>query len=104
MTDGVILPEISLSEIAQRIEGVKSILIISHTGPDGDTVGSAASLAYIADALGAEVKCVTPDPMADRLAFLMPERFRMEYTEGCEDKFDLVCSAHFPMFRQRSTL
>lgn len=83
---------VSLHEIGKALEAAERLLIISHTGPDGDTVGSSAALAYIAKAMGCEVKWVSPDPMAQRLSFLMPEEFLFEYTEGCEDDFDLICS------------
>ena len=104
MSESVSFPKISLSDIAKRLADAKDILIITHTGPDGDCVGTAAALAMIAEALGANPKCITPDPMADRLSFLMPERFRAEYAEGLEDSFDTVCSVDVASSAQLGTL
>lgn len=104
MSDCSTFHTLSLCEIAEKLENAKNLLIIAHTGPDGDCVGSAAALAYIAEALGANPKCVTPDIMADRLSFLMPERFRTEYAVGFEDGFDTVCSVDVASTSQLGSL
>ena len=81
---------VTLGCIADRLEASARIMILCHTGPDGDAVGSSTALALMCEAMGKEVKCVAPDKIADRLAFIMPERFRKDYTESLEDDFDTV--------------
>lgn len=84
--------KLTLSDVARRLLDAKSLLIFCHTGPDGDALGSSTALALIAEALGIKVKCVCPDKIADRLAFIMPERFLVEYECGMEDTFDVLFS------------
>ena len=84
--------KLTLRGVAQRLCDIKSLLVVCHTGPDGDAVGSSAALALMAEAMGISVKCVCPDKIAERLAFIMPERFLTEYTHGMEDAFDALFS------------
>lgn len=84
--------KLTLRGVAQRLCEIKSLLVVCHTGPDGDAVGSSAALALIAEAMGIYVKCVCPDKIAERLAFIMPERFLTEYERGMEDAFDALFS------------
>lgn len=83
---------VTLETVADRLCSLESLLILCHTGPDGDAVGSSTALALMAEAMGIEVKCVSPDKITDRLSFIMPERFHAEYEEGMEDSFDGVFS------------
>jgi phosphoesterase RecJ-like protein len=45
-------------------------LLVSHEKPDGDTLGSAAALAVVAEALGKRWRWVGKDPIPSSLAFL----------------------------------
>lgn len=83
---------VSLREAINRLREAKRLLILCHTNPDGDAIGSSAALALIAEALGISACCVCPDKIADRLRFIMPERFSAEYEDGMEDSFDTVLS------------
>ena len=91
MTSEAHFPHVSLAEVARRLKGARRVLIISHTNPDGDTLGSAAALAGVARALGCEVVSTTPDKPAARLEFLLDESYR-EYVAGLEEGFDLICA------------
>lgn len=81
---------VTLGCIADRLEMSRRVMILCHTGPDGDAVGSSTALALMCEAMGKEVICVAPDKLAERLEFIMPERFRAEYTDALEDSFDTV--------------
>ncbi len=45
-------------------------LVLSHTRPDGDTVGAAVALCHLLTALGRRPAYLLPDPLPRRLAFL----------------------------------
>ncbi len=61
---------ISLSELGAKIKGEKNVALITHTRPDGDTLGSALALklALINLGIGAEVFC--EDTVPSRFLFL----------------------------------
>jgi len=82
--------KLTLREVADKLSSLESLMIVCHTGPDGDAVGSSTALALMAEALGVKVKCVFPDKIAERLSFIMPERFFSVYETGMEDSFDAV--------------
>ena len=81
---------VTLASIADRLERAQRIMVLCHTGPDGDAVGSSTAFALMCEAMGKEVKCVAPDKLAERLSFIIPERLRAEYTDSLEDSFDTV--------------
>lgn len=62
------------SELRAAIEAFRSadsILITSHTNPDGDAIGTMLALRHFLDALGVKtVKCVCHDPVPARYKFL----------------------------------
>ncbi len=63
--------ELSLSECADLLISVEHPLVVMHMRPDGDTVGSGAALCEIFRALGKEPRYTCPDPIPERLAFLV---------------------------------
>lgn len=61
---------LTLDEVCDRLYAARNPLILMHTRPDGDTVGSAAALMHILTALGNSPRCLAPDPIPRRLSFL----------------------------------
>ena len=61
---------LSLDAVCDRILAAERPLILSHTRPDGDTVGSAAALSHLFAALGKRAAWDCADPCPRRLAFL----------------------------------
>jgi phosphoesterase RecJ-like protein len=49
------------------------LVVIGHSRPDGDCIGSQVGLARILRASGREVVCANPDPVPRRLAYLVKE-------------------------------
>ena len=49
------------------------IVVIGHSRPDGDCIGSQVGLARILRASGREVICANPDPVPRRLSYLVKE-------------------------------
>ena len=103
MRTDTLYPEISLEEIVDKLKSANRVLIISHTNPDGDTLGSAAALAGVAEALGCEAKCIFPDKPAARLEFLLREE-HTEFKRGKEELFDLICSVDVASYEQLGCL
>ena len=62
--------DLSFSELVERVIGAKKPVLLTHTRPDGDTVGSCAALASLFDAMGRTPTVVSPDPIPRRLSFL----------------------------------
>ena len=62
--------ELSFAELVERVIAAEKPILLTHTRPDGDTVGSCAALASIFDAMGRSPIVVSPDPIPRRLSFL----------------------------------
>lgn len=60
-----------LLEISNILKKSKSVLIISHENPDGDTLGSAVGLAMSLKLLGKEVYCACCDDVPCGLTFIL---------------------------------
>ena len=55
------------------IDQARKPVVVSHTHPDGDALGSLSSLALLLKGLGKDVACVLSDTPADNLRFILPE-------------------------------
>lgn len=55
---------------AARLRQAKRVLVVSHTAPDGDALGSALGAAGIVQALGGSAVVLSHDPFPSSLAFL----------------------------------
>lgn len=81
---------ITLSEIAERLLAAERILLLSHTSPDGDTVGSVTGLARGLRLCGKEVVCLCDVEIPERNLFICGEG---AYVTSCEIReSDLVVS------------
>ena len=98
-----IYPAITLADIVRKLKGASRVLIVGHTNPDGDSLGSIQALAGVAEALGCEVKCATPDKPAPRLEFLMKEEYA-EFKNGKDELYDLICSVDVASYEQLGSL
>lgn len=63
-----------MNELARKLEHADSILLTTHSGPDGDGLGCVAALGRALSAQGKRVLRVIPDPLAERYRFLDPDR------------------------------
>ena len=81
---------ITLAEIAERLLAAERILLLSHTSPDGDTVGSVTGLARGLRLCGKEVVCLCDVAIPERNLFICGED---AYLTECEVRdTDLVVS------------
>ena len=60
----------SMAEILSFIRDNQQFTVMSHTSPDGDTLGSALGMVYMLRAMGKEAEAVCSDPVPDNLSFL----------------------------------
>lgn len=79
---------ISLSEIAAKLLSSHRILLLSHTSPDGDTVGSVTGLAVALEHCGKQVVCLCDRPIPERNLFICGSDRYLTDCEISED--DLV--------------
>lgn len=63
----------SLEEIAQQIQAVQDIALISHTVPDADTLGTCFGLKYALTKLGKSVTLYTDAALPQYLSFLFSD-------------------------------
>ncbi len=90
----------TITEIASKINGLKSALIFSHNRPDGDTIGSATALRNALLSLGINADLVCECKIPDKFSFidgvdcyLLPDEVTKSY-----DGFiavDCSCSSMF---------
>ena len=95
---------LSLVCIASRLAEAGDVLILTHTNPDGDCIGSAAALAAIVRALGKCAYVATPDRLPPRLAFLLPEQESTAVTPEEAEKFETVISVDVASRSQLASL
>lgn len=82
---------IDLSLLFEALCGCKKLIIVGHTHPDGDCVGSAIGLSFLCDALGIENTVAFPDSVPERLEFMLGgKRPVCALPEGL-DNYDVVC-------------
>lgn len=82
------LKRLSVSEVTDAVLSAPSLLVICHTNPDGDAVGSASALAMIARAAGIRAGVILPDGPQSRIAFLLPPGG----AETSPDGYSVLCA------------
>ncbi len=65
---------LTAEEAAHRLCSMRDTLLLCHTSPDGDTLGSAMALKKLLCALGGGAEIAAPDKAPDALLPLVPER------------------------------
>ena len=78
-------------EAAEFIKGTRSALVLCHTNPDGDAIGSAEALCGVIRALGGTAKIASPSAVPERLEFLAAGE-DTSYVRGDEDRYDRLIS------------
>ena len=61
---------ISLSALSNKLKAEKSVALICHVRPDGDTLGSALALKLALNQLGVTADVYCDDPVPSRFFFL----------------------------------
>lgn len=62
---------LTLADVCDKLDAASSLLILTHTRPDADTLGSAVGLREILRALGKRAEIINDDDIPRRLQFLV---------------------------------
>ncbi len=73
-------------EVADFLKGFDKAAVTTHTGADGDAVGSAVALVYLVRSLGAEAVFCHAEPVPNYLQWLLPNEPLVE----CPPDHDLL--------------
>lgn len=76
--------------ILDRIDGASTVLLIGHTGPDGDCVGSTLAMQRALEAMGKKVEVVVDDGLTGSLRKLDVEGRVRRASEVADQHFDLA--------------
>lgn len=94
-----ILPA-NIQTLKQWVADAMHPVVLGHTHPDGDALGSTAALALYLRSLGKDAACILPDAPAENLRFILPEGipyfFRDQDAEAAEARIaqaDLIILA-----------
>ncbi len=77
--------------VAELIQEARTIAVVSHVNPDGDTIGCATAMRLALKKLGKEAVLFCDGKIPDDLAFL-PGADEFRHPEGYEGAFDLMLS------------
>ena len=80
---------LTVEDAADIIENAKRALIVCHSNPDGDAVGSAIALKKIIASLGGNAAVAAPTPLPDYASFLA-EGEAIHFNEDAADGADCV--------------
>lgn len=75
---------LTAKETAEILLTLKNPIILLHTRPDGDTVGSASALIKMLRKVGIEARYASADKIPDRLSFLLAGEKRAEALDSGE--------------------
>lgn len=82
------------SDIIKTIKNSKNIIIISHSNPDGDAIGSMLGLSHYINSKGIKVKNLLVDPVPSNMKFLngseLIEKYSVEKHNSFFKKADLI--------------
>ncbi len=69
---------ITAEKAAEKIKKAKNIILLSHTNPDGDTVGSVCALAYALTECQKKVTCLCDSDIPERLRFICGDLYKKD--------------------------
>lgn len=84
------MADINYADLFSKVELCKNAIIIGHSHPDGDCVGSAVALASLVEALGGKAEVIFPEPAPKRLAFLLGNRKELECLPSDLSGYDII--------------
>lgn len=88
--DNIMEYQIISDKIKNAIDKASNVLLVCHQNPDGDTLGSALSIAHVFDLTGKDYTVFCPDKPADFFSFL-PKFDKLETKQKIDfSKFNLI--------------
>lgn len=91
----------TIQQIVEALRQSRSVLVVSHEGPDGDAIGSSLGMAAFLRAVGKEVTVHLADPVPELYRFL-PGADLVQPAIPDQD-FDLACVLDVGEFRRAGT-
>jgi len=94
----IMIDNMDFQKAVELIDKSSSILLTTHTKPDGDACGCLAAMHEVLAALGKKAKLILLSPLPQRYEFLFAEKLPVlgkdvniqQLTEGRSGEFDLV--------------
>lgn len=84
------MSNIDFAALLEKVKQCKNALIVGHSHPDGDCVGTAVALAELVEALGGEAKVIFPEPAPLRLQFLLQGRTELPDLPADLENYDII--------------
>ncbi|QQS29151.1 MAG: bifunctional oligoribonuclease/PAP phosphatase NrnA [Sphingobacteriales bacterium] len=84
---------IEIQQINDLLNSPKNIVIVTHTGPDGDAIGSSMGMYHFLNNFGHQVKVIVPNAPPSFLSFLTQADAVLNFEENEEAGANLISSA-----------
>ena len=88
-----IIPEEKIQQAKKWLDEAENIVIVSHSSPDGDAVGSSLGLYHFFYSINKNVSVVLPDAFPDFLAWIPGSSEIVLYSDHREKADELLASA-----------
>lgn len=85
------MSNIDIGALFNKIKECKNAIIVGHSHPDGDCVGSAVALAVLIEALGGKAQIIFPEKAPHRLEFILDERKELDALPENLDDYQIIC-------------
>ena len=85
------MSNIETGALFECVKSCKNAIIVGHSHPDGDCVGSAVALAVLIEALGGKAEVIFPEKAPRRLEFIFDGRRELDALPEELDGYDIVC-------------
>ncbi len=85
------MTKVDISALFCEVEKCKNAVVVGHSHPDGDCVGSAVALACLIEALGGKADIIFPERAPRRLDFMLSERKELDALPCDLEARDIIC-------------
>lgn len=82
---------IDYSLLLEKVAECKNAIVVGHSHPDGDCVGSAVALACLIEDLGGKAKVIFPEAVPERIKFLLGDRAELSELPSDLGGYQIVC-------------
>ena len=85
------MSNIDIAALFECVKTCKNAIVVGHSHPDGDCVGSAVALAFLIEALGGKAEVIFPEKASRRLGFILDGKEELEAMPENLSDCDVVC-------------
>ncbi|MBE6678930.1 MAG: bifunctional oligoribonuclease/PAP phosphatase NrnA [Ruminococcaceae bacterium] len=82
---------IDIVSLLSAVEKCQNAIIVGHSHPDGDCVGSAVALAHLIEGLGGKAEIIFPEKAPHRIEFILGGRKELDALPENLDGFQIIC-------------